>query len=168
MLIGGSSRVALCHDARPAGTFRLAPDVLDRIAEEIAIGGEAETGGAMFGYADRSLIDVVRASGPGEGAKRSRDALMFDLGYLTREAADAKADGLSLIALWHTHPRAAVNHLPSAADLRYLDGLRGDDPVFGAVIAVPTMEGDDWTMSGWRITAGACRPMTIYGVDDER
>jgi hypothetical protein len=160
-IIAGSETVALRHDAKPAGSFRLASDARDQIADEIARGGGDETGGALLGSSDRQLIDVVRVTGPGNGAKRSRGALTFDADYLSQEIAAAEADGLRLIGIWHSHPRAAVNHLPSAADLRFFDGLRGDDPVFGALIAVPTMEGDDWTLSGWRITRGACLPMRV-------
>jgi integrative and conjugative element protein (TIGR02256 family) len=105
-------QVNLSYDARLA------------IEEEIRSSPKSETGGVLLGNLAGESLVITCATGPGPGARRSRDRLVLDNRYC-QGAIDAARNlsrgQLRYYGEWHSHPAGDLS--PSPDDLRSLETL---------------------------------------------
>lgn len=74
-----------------------------------------EAGGQLFARIEGGRIEVVEATGPRRGDRRTRTSYVPDREAERAEIAERHAGGLCFVGDWHTHPDAAPQ--PSPPDL---------------------------------------------------
>ncbi|GHS92363.1 hypothetical protein AGMMS50276_00060 [Synergistales bacterium] len=106
-------------------------EALSVICRASAASVDLETGGALIGAWERKpdgslLINVERASGPGEGAERKSALFSPELShYRNRVGYYRKTRGWEYLGEWHKHP-GSFSSL-SATDIKTAEGLISDE-----------------------------------------
>jgi integrative and conjugative element protein (TIGR02256 family) len=166
-ILGGSGRcsvsrrqssvaVRLSQSARHAIV-----DAVDRTTARDAL----EVGGVLFGSADQSLIEIVRASAAGPNADRQRASYSPDREHDRTEIARAMADGLRVCGGWHSHPGGAG--VPSRSDLSYFSGFRDLARLSSYLEIICFRSGHGWDLAGWLTTptvptaSDRCQPVRL-------
>jgi len=109
-----STRPARGGSCPPA--LRLPADVSGWIGERAARGYPDETCGLLVGTVEGGRVRVVRAEAAGNlDRERARDRYALDPGDFVRIDAAARADGLDIVGIWHSHPDHPAR--PSDTDL---------------------------------------------------
>ena len=126
-----------------------------RIREEIvattALDG-LESGGYIFSAASGPLDELVSASGAGDGARRSIDAVNLDHAYIDDLERELRHPSSGLVAsgTWHTHrdndPRPSDTDLRAwGAGLELVEEREGHGARFFGVIATTS----PWARADW-------------------
>lgn len=102
----------------------LPSDVRTFIEQETLSSPDAETGGILIGYVDGDCALVLRATGPGPNAVRTKTIFRRDVPFVQAEldkaAAELGAQGL-YIGEWHSH--LSTDTRPSPTDVESLVGI---------------------------------------------
>jgi integrative and conjugative element protein (TIGR02256 family) len=146
----------------------LSDGVSDFIRAEVESSSDAETGGILIGYTDGQSVVVVKATGPGPKAKRSRTRLERDVEYVQRQLDDAeKALGSKgrYVGEWHSHLESDPK--PSGRDLESMCGI-ADAPNYETqcpamiIAGTDTVTGRLTQLKSWMFpTGGSLYPIAI-------
>jgi len=128
------------------------PRIREEIHSTTAVDG-LESGGYLFSAATGPLDELVSASGAGDRARRSVDAIGLEHAYIDELERELRRSNSGLVAsgTWHSHPDSDPR--PSDTDLqawgagleiveqRVGDGAR----FFGVIVTTPEWARGDWS-----------------------
>jgi integrative and conjugative element protein (TIGR02256 family) len=96
----------------------------DKITREACSRRLVETGGPLFGYAEKADVVITHACGPGRDAQHRPTRFSCARGWVTEciaEVFEETSGKASYLGEWHTHPLSRAR--PSGADQRAVEQI---------------------------------------------
>jgi len=149
----------------------LSREIAETIRAEVEASVDAETGGILIGHVQGRTAVVMRATGPGPNAKRTKAVFERDVEFVQSQLDQAAGEfgerGL-YIGEWHSH--LETDPEPSPRDIRSMCGI-AEAPNYATrcpvmvIAGLDTVTGQLAKMKGWSFPiAGRVYPATLVDV----